>query len=218
MIWSGAEGSARPHKLKGVKVMKRIFTLLLAIMMLFALSACGGEAAPAPEVGELNTLGDALSVESELNQLTMDSERFVYVFEYNGAPTRVVANMTEELYEAASEVFFDDDANAKMAEILGDLPLESVEDLSLGIPDQKTLDQLIGKTGQELLDEGYEVCGYWEEDNEASFYLVQGPYEYTGVFEKDAPLREESSYEDNIRDLTLKSIVYTCLSPNATDL
>ena len=199
--------------------MKKTLLLLAALALLFALAACGGgEPAEPAEPGELATLADALSVESDLTQLSMDPEHFVYVFEYNGTPTRVVANMTEELYEAASAVFMDEDSDQKLIEVLGSLPLESVEDLTLNIPDQAELDQLIGKTGQELLDDGFSIWGYYSDDDEITFNLEKGDYAYLATFNEDTPIKETSSYEDNMSFRTLKSLVYDGIGSGATDI
>ncbi|MBR3391530.1 MAG: hypothetical protein IKG74_02585 [Firmicutes bacterium] len=197
--------------------MKKILLPLAALMLLFALAACGGAPEPA-EPGELATLADALSVESDLSQLSMDGEHFVYVFDYYGTPTRVVANMTEELYEAASDVFMNDDSDEKLLEIVGQLPLESVEDLTLNIPDQAELDKLIGKTGQELLDEGYEIWGYYSDGEELYFNLEKGDYAYLATFNEDTPIKETSSYQDNMSFRTLKSLVYEGIGSGATDI
>lgn len=199
--------------------MKKALLLLAALMLLFALAACGGtEPAEPAEPGELATLADALSVESDLSQLSMGPEHFVYVFDYNGTPTRVVANMTEELYEAASDVFMNDDSDEKLLEIVGSLPLESVEDLTLNIPDQAELDKLIGKTGQELLDEGYEIWGYYSDGEELYFNLEKGDYAYLATFNEDTPIKETSSYQDNMSFRTLKSLVYEGIGSGATDI
>ena len=198
--------------------MKRILFLLAVIALLFSLAACGG--APAPgDTGELNTLGDALSAESSYYYSSWSPEKYVYVFDNNGEPYRVVANMTQELYDAVSKIDFSDpDHNSKLMEVLGKLPLESVENLSEGIPDQKELDRLVGKTGQELLDDGFSVSGYSTDGDAEEFTLAQGPYQYLVTFNEPAPADAENAEDDGIRELTLKSITYNGLSNNCVDI
>ena len=197
--------------------MKKLFILLLAVMVLLALSACGGAGGdePAGEPAELGTLGDALSAESSYYYSACDSSYYVYVFDNNGTPCRVVAEMTEDLYDAFTAIeFTDPDKDQKMMDLLGDLPLIRVDDLSQGIPSQAELDQLAGKTGQELLDQGFQVWGYDEEADEYS--LVQGDYEYKASFNEKA--ENSTGDDDAIRGLTLKSIVYDGVSTNAADI
>ena len=158
--------------------MKKILLPLAALMLLFALAACGGtEPADPAEPGELATLA-----------------------------------------EAASDVFMNDDSDEKLLEIVGSLPLESVEDLTLNIPDQAELDKLIGKTGQELLDEGYEIWGYYSDGEELYFNLEKGDYAYLATFNEDPPIKETSSYQDNMSFRTLKSLVYEGIGSGATDI
>ena len=197
--------------------MKKLFILLLAAMMLLALTACGGAGGnePAGEPAEMSTLGDALSAESSYYYSVYGSDSYVYVFDNNGTPYRVAAEMTEDLYNALNAIeFTDPDKDQKIMDLIGDLPLISVEDLSQGIPDQSELDELVGKTGQELLDEGFQVWGYDEDADEYS--LVQGYYEYTAAFDQKA--ENNTGDDDAIRDLTLKSIVYDKVSTNAADI
>ena len=197
--------------------MKKLFILLLAAMMLLALTACGGAGGnePAGEPAEMSTLGDALSAESSYYYSACDSSYYVYVFDNHGTPCRVVAEMTEDLYNALTAIeFTDPDKDQKTMDLIGGLPLIRVDDLSQGIPSQDELDQLAGKTGQELLDEGFEVWGYDEEADE--YDLVQGDYEYKACFNEKA--ENSTGDDDAIRELTLQSIVYDSISTNAADI
>lgn len=201
--------------------MKKTLLLLAALMLLFALAACGAEEPeePAAQPAELGTLGDALSVFSSYTYARWDAEHYVYVFDNGGAPYRVAAEMTQELYDAIDQIDFSDpEKDAKLLELIGDLPLISVENLNEGIPSQEELDQLIGKTGQELTDQGFEVWGFTTDGSEEEFTLAQGPYEYIAVFNEPAPAGAENADNDGIRDLTLKSITYNGISSNCTDI
>ena len=184
--------------------------------MLLSLAACGaGGNEPAGEPADLTTLGDALGAESDYYYSVCDSSYYVYVFDNNGVPCRVAAEMTEDLYNALTAIeFTDPDKDQKTMDLIGGLPLILAEDLSAGIPDQAELDELVGKTGQELLDQGFQVWGYDEEADEYS--LVQGDYEYKASFDQKAEAGADG--DDAIRGLTLKSIVYDGVSTNAADI
>ena len=198
--------------------MKKTLLLLAALMLLFALAACGAEE-PAAQPVELNTLGDALSAESSYNYAGWNSETYVYVFDNGGPPYRVVAEMTQELYDAIDQIeFTDPEKDAKLLELVGDLPLISVENLAEGIPSQEELDQLVGKTGQELTDEGFSIWGFTIDGDQEEFTLAQGPYEYIAVFNEPAPTGADTTEAETIRDLTLKSITYDGLSSHCVDI
>ena len=199
----------------------RVLSLLLAGLMALALAACGGASGggqPAA-AGELNTMGDALAVESEFHHASWDDEHYVYVFDNNGTPTRVVADITAELSQQIDDALFNDGGgDEKVREILSPLALTSVEDLSTGIPSQDEMDQLVGKTGQELLDDGYEVWGTSFDGESVSFTLAKGLYSYDVVFEGDLSKIDEDDVEASLPDLTVTGVTYAGLSGNCTDL
>ena len=199
-----------------------ILPLLLAGLMTLALTACGGTApAPqAPDVGSLSTLGDALAVDTEYYHSTWDEEHYVYVFDYNGAPTRVVADLTEELSQQIDDSLFSEGGGGEDAvrELLSPLPLTQIEDLSLGIPDQAELDKLVGKTGQELLDDGYEIWGSSIDGPHASYTLAKGLFQYEVTFEDDPSLEDAEDTDAAMAGLTVAAVAYDGVSDYSTDL
>lgn len=208
--------------------MKKLLTLLLAALMVFALAACGSGAAPAgsadAQSGELATLGDALRIGQETQYVgSWNDEQYVYVFDNNGVPTRVVAPMTAELVEAMENVMFSDaeesEKNEQILEIIGGQPLTGVEDLSDEMLSQDALDALAGKTGRELLDAGYTDQGsHWNEDDGLTVVMTQGIFDYEIHFNESVEIGENQSAEEVIPDLTVKSAVYYGFADCITDL
>ena len=201
--------------------MKKLAVLILSVLMIAGLCGCGESKDSADNSGdypELKTLGDALAVDSELNQASWNSEKYVYVFEYDGKPLRVTAPMTEELYEQVDAVdFFADDKDAKIAEIVGGQEIEKIEDLSVNIPSQESLDELKGKKGADLIDEGYEVWGHYYDGTVLEVTMVKGDYEYTATFEGDINAEvDDFDAEAEITDLTVKEVIYEGISGNAS--
>jgi len=213
--------------------MKRLLVLAVASMML-CLCACGSpstsssssdasssssEATAASSDILFATLGDALSVDSAVDQARWDDERYIYVFESDGTPYRVVGEMTPEIAEKLGAIETQsDNYKQQVFDVLKNQKVISVEDLSLGIPDQATLDKLIGKTGQELIDDGYELMGYYAGDENAIADFDKGLYEYNVNFNEKPKDPGDFDGEKEVPAMTVKSIEYSGLSYNATDL
>ena len=208
--------------------MKKLLTLLLAAVMVFALAACGNSAAPAgsaeAQSGEITTLGDALRMGRETQYVgSWNDEQYVYVFDNNGVPTRVAAPMTAELVEQMESVLFsdaeEDEKDAKVLEIIGGQPVTSVEDLTSEMLSQEELDALVGKTGQELLDAGWTDQGsHWDGGDGLVVEMTQGIFDYEIHFNESAEFAEDQSAEEVIPDLTVKSAAYYGFADCITDL
>lgn len=143
-------------------------TLGLVVMPLAACSAQGvsgdqgatedttTEETAAVDVSSLKTLGDVMGIESEGQSSTWNEEHYVYVTTANGAPLRAVVDLTPEIYSQIEELdFLDEEYDQKLNDIIGGLELVSLDDYSDQVPSQEELDALVGKTGQELLDDGF---------------------------------------------------------------
>ena len=124
---------------------------------------------------------------------------------------RVEAAMDAE----TSEVFFaldfeDPDYQQKFTDLVSPLAITRIENLSAQIPSQETLDALIGKTGEELLNDGWTCEGWTFEGqglNELVFHLNHGPFAYDVTFDGTENLPEDFD-EANLNPLTVTSI--TC--------
>lgn len=108
------------------------------------------------DISSLKTLGDVMAIESEGQSSTWNEEHYVYVTNANGAPLRAVVDLTPEIYSQIEELdFLDEEYDQKLNDIIGGLELVSLDDYSDQVPSQEELDALVGKTGQELLDDGF---------------------------------------------------------------
>ena len=108
------------------------------------------------------TLGDALEHATGSLSWGSNDKYIVCVFEADDALVRAVGEMEPGVDEKMGEVdFFADDHDEQIAQIIGVLKLESAEDLSGDIPSQEELDALVGKTGQQLQDDGYAFESYY---------------------------------------------------------
>lgn len=204
------------------KILSRALALLLALGMLTGCSLPGKSGAdptaqPAPErtpgIEDIQTIGDALALKSSETQSAAYDTVFVYVFTLGGVYYRVLAPMTEETAAAIWALDYDENYEANWTALVAPLKIEKVENLSAQIPSQAELDKLIGKTGAELLDEGWQSFGYNLETRE--FFLANDPFKYRVTF--DGELETEDPFEEYeaIASLTVRSIVFDGLGDAA---
>lgn len=203
---------------------KDLALLLAALMALSLLAGCAVQSGTKQETSDssetavtaddFKTLADIAGYESI--GYTYDEERFATAFEADGVYYRVDANMTPEVYEALDELdFFDDEHDAKLAKIVSPLEITKVTNLTENIPTQAEMDALIGKTGQELLDEGWSNWG-WNLDT-LEYWMYHGPYAFTIAFTGDVEVTDDTDGDEILPGLVVKSVTYDGLG-NATDL
>ena len=204
---------------------KTIAVLLACLMAMSLLTGCGAGTAPAAasaasgtseaETPSFQTIGDVLSYE-ENRQYAYDENYYVYVFEKDGTCYRAVAELTAEVSEALNGLdILNENHDEKMAEIVSPLEISRLENLTEQMPSQEELDALVGKTGQELLDDGWTSGGYNLDEGE--FWLNKGAYAYTVTFNETVEQTEDFDEYEAIGPLTVKSVVCTGIG-DATNL
>ena len=202
--------------------MKRTIICLLSVLIaLTLLAGCGSAGTsgasdtsdgPAPEEASFDaapfkTLGEALAVDSETRQSAFSKTEYSYVFEDDGTVYRVIADMPEDISKALWELsMLDEDYNEKLYDLLSPLEVRSCENLSELIPSQEELDELKGKTGAELLDDGWYNTGYILDD--MVFYMNHDMFEYLVVFDGRVENTDNLDIKEAIRPLTVKSVTY----------
>ena len=85
------------------------------------------------------------------------------------------------------------------------------------IPPQEELDKYVGKTGQDLLDDGW-TEGYGYNLDDMVFWLYKGPFAYDVVFESDQKYENTDDFDvwKTIAPLKIKSVTYKGLG-NASE-
>ena len=196
--------------------MKKVLILLCAVLLV----GCAKQTAVVPETtadepeDTIVTLGEVLGEHTELYSSAYDEERYVCVFEKDGAWLRAIANLTPEVYQALR-------SGGDADEELASMEAEDVEDLTAGMPKQSELDRLVGKTGGELLDDGWEIVGhsiYNDFESATVFYLVNGLYSYTVSFEEAISTDGEFIEAEAMRPLTVASVTCDGVSDHCIDL
>lgn len=158
---------------------KQLVTLAMAATLgIMPLAACAGTGsataddasspATATQTAPLDatswtTLGDALAnADNEFISYSHNDTYFVCVFHAGDSRIRLVGEMDPSIELSFADLDIDaDDYNKQFAGIVGDLKLLSAEDITDQALSQEELNALVGKTGQELLDEGFVFEDYY---------------------------------------------------------
>lgn len=198
--------------------MKKILGLILVLVMATAIAAgCGKSSggASGADISSVKTFGDLEKFETD--GYTFSSTKFATVVIADGNYYRAEADLPEDVSAALDELSWEDpDHDKKLKEILAPLEIGKLTNLSEQIIPQEELDKLVGKTGQELLDDGWEAGGSTLDEH--SMYMYNGAFQYNVTFEETIVETDEIFGDDAIKDLTVKSIGPAEISSNASDV
>ena len=206
--------------------MKRIMFFLLAAVILLAGCGAGSAGSPAagssqgkasgPEAGKdivdnLKTIGDIKQLDDDMVREEAYFEDFyACVIDVDGTLYRLAAELPEDVSKQIWSIDFEDeDRDEKVNELMKSLEITRKDNFSELIIPQEELDKLVGKTGQDLLDDGWYSGGYNLENME--FWMYKDPFMYTVVFEGTAEPTEDGDDNEMIKDLKVKSVTYTSL-------
>ena len=206
--------------------MKRVMFFLLAAVILLAGCGAGSSGSPAAgssqgkasgqEAGKdivdnLKTIGDIKQLDDDMVREEAYFEDFyACVIDVDGTLYRLAAELPEDVSKQIWSIDFEDeDRDEKVNELMKSLEITRKDNFSELIIPQEELDKLVGKTGQDLLDDGWYSGGYNLEDME--FWMYKDPFMYTVVFEGTAEPTEDGDDNEMIKDLKVKSVTYTSL-------
>ena len=234
---------------------KNIVTILAAFVFVTAIAGCAGPAgtpsASAPSTttaittaasssappssskaqedlsATFKTMADVLKVRNKDNWCSgYDEHKMVYVFEVNDVVYRAFITMKKDVYDKLQEAASSPgDSRDKMDQIYSSLAIDRCENLSSLIPKQEELDKLVGKTGKDLFDSGWDSRGFSLGDPEGQqLYAAKGLFEYTVIFEgkyEGKPINWETDEFDEKKyfsDKKVKSVKYKGVSDAAASL
>ena len=151
------------------------------------------------------TLGDFLDLEDVEGVMSNYSpETYVYAYILDGTPIRVTAEMTQEIYDALWNLEFDDNYDQNFHDLIADLPVTDVEDLSYMALSQEELDAFVGMKGEDVLAQGFSLNGYMYSDDETVFYLENGLFDY--AFEFEEIIDDEADPYEQVNGMTVKGV------------
>ena len=169
------------------------------------------------DVSGLKTLGDVLAVSSYCQGMAYGEQSFGGVYQIDDSYVRVTAKMTPELYEQTNALDYNDkDYDKKFSELMSGLELEIVEDITADKIPQETLDTYVGKTGKDMVNDGFAFATYFMYgEDETGVAMTNGYYSYDVIF--DAKVTEDDANDEgaSIMDATIKSVEQTGFSAAA---
>lgn len=202
--------------------MKKLICLTAVIVAAaLILTGCGsseggstGQGGTGPiDPGSFATLGDVLSIETDEFERTVMEGKVVYAFGVEGQYYRVTAPITKEQFDAIMDIdISDDDAEQRMYETLSPLEITSVVDLNEFMLSPQDLEALAGKTGQELMDEGWYVSmGYNLAD--MIIYMNFDPFCYAVSFDGEVPQDQFENFDpdEDLREMKVVKAEFMCL-------
>ena len=213
------------------------FALSFALVASPFMVACGNkdagqEAAPestttettdqaALDMESWTTLGDALKTATGSLSWGSSDKYFVCTFEAGDALVRVVGEMEDGINEKLGETdFFADDYDKQVTDVVGGLKLVSAQDLSGNILSQEEIDALVGKTGQELLDDGFTFSSYYMyggEETGANFERDYIGYDLTFSTSITEETADSDDQGDSLKDAVVTAAEYIGPSDGAID-
>lgn len=202
------------------KIISLVFALMLGLALMTGCSQSDGGKKPSVSIESIKTIGDAMAYRDEtIEQSAAYDEVYVYVFELDQIIYRVYANIPKDVHAEMDKLdVLQEDYREKMDELVKPLTVERYENLSELIPTQKELNQWIGKTGGDILKDGWTQSGYYLE--EMKVFMEHGLFTYSVVFDgkydggEEVP--DDFDIEEYIKDLTIKSVTYDGLGDATT--
>ncbi len=209
--------------------------MLALALTAMPLAACGGQASQGSgtdsstteqsqsatvDVSSWKTLGDALAYDNgENNTAGWDQKHYITVFNTGNTVVRVVAKMDAETYDKLEALdMTQKDYNQKFLEVMGGLELESAEDLGDQKISQADLDAYVGKTGQDLIDDGFTFEIYWMYgDDQTTATFAKGYLAYHVTFNVTVSDDQTGDNGATVMDATIVSMEYAGASELATD-
>ncbi len=195
--------------------MKKTMALFLSLILILAVfSGCvkntDGETNPSvnssADINSFKTIGDIINSGIDSIQSANTDRYYIYVFQAGQEYYRAVSNITPEISQSLFDLDFDDkNYDSKLNKIISPLEIDKLENLSDTVIPQEELDKLVGKTGEELINDGWNAgMGYNLETME--FYLNKGAFEYTVVFDGKLENSDDFDEEEAIKPLVVKSV------------
>lgn len=217
---SGADGDAPP-------LIDAVFSLLGALKgNREATSVDAGTDAETPEAtvtadpSAWKTLADVLSLDTDGSEATWNDEYYIYIINYAGTQWLIRAQFSEALNEAVRNVdFMADDRREQINAILAPCEIVQVIDLSTLAMPREELDQWIGKTGQEMLDAGFDYNGYTQDENGVRVNMVYGDFQYAVTFAEALEMAQGfGEMPGNLGEATVAGIKFSGKSYNFDEM
>ncbi len=187
--------------------------LLAAVMSLSLTSACSTQNsntdADVFDPANIKTVADAFAVEAGTTEWSQSENRFVYAIDKDGECYRFFVDLPVETVAEIDKLdILDQEHDEKLYNLISALPIARTEYLNETAISQEELDKLVGKTGGDLLADGWSICMSNLETMEYNFHY--GPHSYTVVFDGKVD-NYDVDPEEAIKTMPVKSVKFAGL-------
>jgi len=155
-------------------------------------------------IEDAKTMGDILGLPTY--GTSTSPTQVIQAIELNGVVYRVIADLTQEQSDAIFALDMSDpEFDRKYNELVAPLEITRIENVSEIIPTQEQMDVIVGRTGEQLLNDGWTAWYYNAEEDVVGMYHTF--FAYKVKFDK--PLGNfDGEIEDQIKDLTVVEVAY----------
>lgn len=165
----------------------------------------GGETATL-DPSSWTTLGDALANQTELLAAGNNDKTYIIVFAAGDETYRAVAQMKPDTEKALEGLeFFNPDDTQKIVDALSGLELVSAEEISSTRLSDDEIQSYVGKTGQDLVDNGFKFESYFMYGgDQTGASMGNGYYSYEFTF--DTQVAEDKTDDEGAAILSAKIV------------
>lgn len=192
--------------------MKKIISLLLVLLTSLCLCACSNATTNNEDkLVEKNEVASLYEQGYDVTQSSFMENKWVAIYEKDFSMNdayKVKLDMDQDTFDKLFELdTFDDEGQRQFREIIESLPgcvITSMNDL---LPSEDEFDNYVGKTIQDLENDGYERTGYTYDDDGCIFFLEGQKYALYVTVDEVITYETIDDYSENdIRALTIKSV------------
>ena len=215
--------------------MKRILIVTVALLLALSMLAGCGKASDASSgkkekdsgtseqtsgvtgIEDIKTMADVFALESaEYITSSSTDNKYAYGFLFDGVYYRAVVTMSDETAEEYYAIDrTQDDYEEKETKLFSVLTVDAVENLTEKIPSEEELSKYVGKTGEDLLNEGWTGNYYNFEQMECE--MNYGVFTYKICFAGEVDLPEDYDADEVLKPLTVTSVDFETLGDVSAD-
>ncbi|MGX8714586.1 MAG: InlB B-repeat-containing protein [Lachnospiraceae bacterium] len=157
-------------------------------------------------IKSFKTLGDLFAAVASRGT-AFDKDLYVYAFELKGVYYRALTRMPSDVSKKIWSLNYDDDDyESKVEAILSPLKIREIQNLSDEIPSKEDLEALKGRTGRQLIKDGWTFRGY--DLKTMKFKAWHGVFAYTVTFDGKLNSIDELGEYEEVYPLKVKKVSY----------
>ena len=157
-------------------------------------------------VSSFKTLGELFAA-APSQGTAFEDRTYVYAFKLKGLYYRALADVPKDVASALWALNYDDDQYESKAEaLLSSVKIREIQNLSAEIPSKEELEALKGRTGRQLIKDGWTFRGY--DLKTMKFKAWHGVFAYTVTFDGKLNSIDELGEYEEVYPLKVKKVSY----------